>query len=465
MKTIALCHALARLRHFLSERFRNLSRERRPAVARGFSPRSEILKGTGRGLKPRAIPIMLCLALALFATSAVAAEPAAAPPAEPVKEKAWEVALKRFSTDDPVREKRWAVIQKLLSTYPKTDHTVDRRQNSIERDQIYRTLREKGLEFWDAYPKDPRRYTWLSAMENRGFVPNYRDAKLEFDPGELRTWRARRPALRAEFLASPQVTSDQRVVYRFNELRFDVLYIVGGCQFGADLKPETAARLTLESVVDDILEFADTHPAPEQCTNARVKVGRYPVDAMTLLLGSNPQAGTPEWKQTLAKIVPRMLDSKLEYMRRYGASLQTTLLSEHVLSVTGRTLTGEDFDLARYRGKLVLLDCWATWCAPCIAEMPALKKMEERFGPQGFAIVGVSLDTAATRPKVLEVLKSTGATWPQIAEANELSRRLGCRAVPYTLLVGRDGKVIAAGSFSLRELETLVAREIGKNQK
>ncbi len=386
----------------------------------------------------------LSLALLLSAGSAILAETPAPTPT------------------DPVREERWAAILKLYSTYPKTDYTVDRRQNSIERDQIYRTLREKGLEFWDAYPKDPRRFHWLNAMENRGFVPNYRDTKLEFDRDELRMWRARRPALRAEFLASPQVTPDQRVLYRFNELRFDVLYVTGGCQFGADLDPDQNSRHTLESVVDDILEFADTHPAPEECTNPRVKVGRYPVDAMSLLLGTHPQSATAEWKETLAKIVPRMVASKFEPMRRYGESLEKTLLSGTELSVTGRTLTGEDFDLARYRGKLVLLDCWATWCAPCIAEMPALKKLEERFGPQGFAIVGVSIDKAETQTKVLSGLKSTGATWPQIAEAYELSKRLGCRSVPYSVLVGRDGKVIATGNFSLRELETLVAGEIEK---
>lgn len=69
-------------------------------------------------------------------------------------------------------------------------------------------------------------------------------------------------------------------------------------------------------------------------------------------------------------------------------------------------------ELERQRGKVVLLDFWATWCPPCVEDFPRLVAWHEKYGPQGLAVVSVSVDTLDNRQAVAEFLKRQGATFP-----------------------------------------------------
>ena len=111
----------------------------------------------------------------------------------------------------------------------------------------------------------------------------------------------------------------------------------------------------------------------------------------------------------------------------------------------GKTLEGQALSLDSYKGKVVLLDFWATWCGPCIGELPNVKTNYEKYKPQGFDIVGVSLDEeeAALRGFVQE----KALPWPQIFdgkgwEAGD-AQTYGVRAIPFTLLIGKDGTIAA----------------------
>jgi peroxiredoxin len=109
------------------------------------------------------------------------------------------------------------------------------------------------------------------------------------------------------------------------------------------------------------------------------------------------------------------------------------------------TLDDARLKLSDFRGKVVLIDFWATWCAPCVAELPNVKKAYERFGSDGFVVISISFDQSAATAK--KFAASQGMTWPQVwvqgGDKSPLATLYNVAGIPATFLVGPDGKVVA----------------------
>lgn len=126
---------------------------------------------------------------------------------------------------------------------------------------------------------------------------------------------------------------------------------------------------------------------------------------------------------------------------------------------------------AAWRGKVVLLNIWATWCGPCREEMPTLDRLQHRLGGPHFAVVALSIDRAGVGV-VERFFTETGVAHLDIAidESGRAARDLGARGLPTTLLIAPDGRelgrLVGAAEWDTPEmvafLEGVVASESGK---
>jgi thiol-disulfide isomerase/thioredoxin len=118
-------------------------------------------------------------------------------------------------------------------------------------------------------------------------------------------------------------------------------------------------------------------------------------------------------------------------------------LGKEPLDLKFQAVDGTAVDLAKLRGKVVLLDFWATWCGPCRMEIPNVVATYKGLHSQGFEIIGISLDQ--NKEQMVNFTKAAGMTWPEYFDgkswANEISTRYGINAIPAAWLLDKKGIV------------------------
>ena len=153
----------------------------------------------------------------------------------------------------------------------------------------------------------------------------------------------------------------------------------------------------------------------------------------------------------------------------YAASLfraDTTEQTKEIslAEVTLLDLNGDSQTLQQWQGKLLLVNFWATWCPPCIEEIPLFMRLRDKYAGEGFEVIGIAIDEAQ---KVRDFQQVHAVSFPLLLGGNEgialmqrFNNKLG--ALPYSVLFDKQGTVVHSkpGAFSEAELENLLLKHL-----
>ena len=225
----------------------------------------------------------------------------------------------------------------------------------------------------------------------------------------------------------------------------------------AELAAE-AQRMMVVADAQQMFATGDLKAGPAIVERAAALLAANPDDAETAGLAmqlSGAFESLPGGEELAAASMqafgPLFAKSTNPQIKQMGESFAGTLrrlsLLGKPMEIKGTLLDGKPFNQASVAGKVVLVDFWATWCGPCVAEIPNMMEQYEKYHAKGFEIVGVSLDE--DRDALVQFVTEKKIPWPVLFEKPEgegwrhpLATFYGITGIPQLILIGRDGNVI-----------------------
>jgi peroxiredoxin len=228
---------------------------------------------------------------------------------------------------------------------------------------------------------------------------------------------------------------------------------------------------------NDTLRLAQKTAQIKQLDSARKKlalqwVGLHPGSPISVFAIHNtfePLAGKltkEEQRSLLAKLTPAATGNAVAEEMLYNLNSNSLVsIGKQAPEFTQNDTLGRPVSLKQFRGKYVLLDFWASWCAPCRAENPNVVKVFNAYKDKGFTVLGISLDQPGKKEAWLKAIHTDGLAWTQLSDlkfwGNAVAKLYNINAVPSNFLIGPDGKIIAKNLHGAA-LETELAKILNK---
>jgi peroxiredoxin len=173
---------------------------------------------------------------------------------------------------------------------------------------------------------------------------------------------------------------------------------------------------------------------------------KSPLEGYFVLFNLMQEQKTEDLKSIISKMEPKEVNSEYyQDVNKLYSENKTIEIGELAPDIELPQPDGSTLKLSSLRGKYVLIDFWASWCGPCIAEFPNVKKVYGLYKDKGFEIFGVSLDRDKT--SWTNAIARLGLTWKHVSDLKYWSaapaKLYKVHSIPFTVLIDKDGKVIA----------------------
>lgn len=322
--------------------------------------------------------------------------------------------LPTAATNNPTAEKAWKDFEKAASTPPVPPAAWrDRKPTAEEREKFQAMQREmasgladKARDFYIQFPNHPK-------------VPEARAKERMFlgitvqlgDTNQV----ARLEALEKAQLNDASISEDEKFELRAQSV-----------QRAASKKRPEGMDAMMEEFEKGVRELQKEFPK------------RPEVYEMLLMVASNGQS---DKARAIADEVIKNEDAPENLKSQAKGILKKMDALGKPLAIQFKAVDGREVDLAKMKGKVVLIDFWATWCGPCIAELPHVKEAYEKLHPKGFEIVGISFDQS--KEKLTDFIKAEKMAWPQYFDGegwkNKFGQEFGINSIPAMWLVDKKG--------------------------